>query len=99
MGRHSSSTAADLVLPRMRAVAGAYYILINTMLGLALGPYVMGQLSDSFASTGMDSAESLRTAIACDAADFCGDRGTAHIGVEKFAQRQATRLDRAPRLG
>lgn len=42
------TTAADLVMPRMRAVAGAYYILMNTFIGLALGPYVMGQLSDMF---------------------------------------------------
>ena len=40
-----------------------YYILINTMIGLALGPYFMGQLSDMYGATGMNSAESLQTAI------------------------------------
>ena len=33
------TTVSDLVLPRMRGVAGAYYILMVSMLGLALGPY------------------------------------------------------------
>ena len=57
------STAADLVMPRMRAVAGAYYILVNTFIGLALGPYFMGQLSDSFMSSGMDESSALQSAI------------------------------------
>ena len=42
------STAADIVMPRMRAIAGAFYILMNTFIGLALGPYFMGQFSDMF---------------------------------------------------
>ena len=33
-------------MPRMRATASAYYVLMNTFLGLALGPYLMGQISD-----------------------------------------------------
>ena len=36
---------------RMRAVSGAFYILINTFLGFALGPYVIGAMSDSFISS------------------------------------------------
>jgi MFS family permease len=41
-----ASTIQDLVLPRMRAVASAFYILMLTFVGLALGPYTVGQLSD-----------------------------------------------------
>ena len=41
-----ASTVQDLVLPRMRAVASAFYILMLTFVGLALGPYTVGQLSD-----------------------------------------------------
>ncbi|MGH0032699.1 MAG: spinster family MFS transporter [Myxococcota bacterium] len=40
------STVQDLVLPRMRAVASAFYLLIITFIGLALGPYTVGRLSD-----------------------------------------------------
>ena len=36
----------DLVLPRMRAVASAFYIMVITFVGLALGPYTIGRLSD-----------------------------------------------------
>jgi MFS family permease len=39
------ATLQDLVLPRMRATAGATYILGTTMVGLALGPYFAGQVS------------------------------------------------------
>jgi MFS family permease len=39
------ATLQDLVLPRMRATAGATYILGTTMIGLALGPYYAGKVS------------------------------------------------------
>ena len=39
------ATLQDLVLPRMRATAGATYILGTTMVGLALGPYFAGKMS------------------------------------------------------
>ena len=93
------TTAADLVLPRMRAVAGAYYILINTMLGLAMGPYMMGQLSDTFAATGMDGAESLRTAIACTMLIFILTFIFLTLAWKHLPKDEASRLDRARALG
>ena len=41
-----ASTVQDLVLPRMRSVASAFYILVITFIGFALGPYAIGSLSD-----------------------------------------------------
>ncbi len=43
-----SSTVQDLVLPHMRARASAVFLLFVTLVGLALGPYVVGRLSDSW---------------------------------------------------
>ena len=40
-----ASIVQDLVLPRMRAIASANYLLIVTFIGLALGPYTAGRLS------------------------------------------------------
>ncbi len=40
-----ASTVQDLVLPRMRAVASAVYLLVVAFIGLALGPYTVGRLS------------------------------------------------------
>jgi len=41
----SVATLQDLVLPRMRATAGAAYVLGTTMIGLALGPYYAGKMA------------------------------------------------------
>jgi len=42
----AGSTVTDLVLPRMRGTATAVYILTVTLLGLALGPFTVGLISD-----------------------------------------------------
>ena len=36
----------DLVLPRMRGMASSTYIIISTLLGLGMGPYFVGIVSD-----------------------------------------------------
>ena len=58
------STIADLVLPRMRAVAGAFFILMLSMLGMALGPYLTGEVSDFLQTQGVNEGESIKTALA-----------------------------------
>lgn len=93
------STASDLVMPRMRAVAGAYYILMNTFLGLALGPYVMGQLSDIFLATGMSDAEALRTAIAVSVLTLVPALVFLVLAQKHLPKDEASRLDRARALG
>jgi len=93
------STAADLVLPRMRAVAGAYYILINTFIGLALGPYFMGQLSDGFAAAGMDEAQSLQAAIAASMLIFGITLTFLTLAWRHLPKDESSRLARARSLG
>ena len=93
------STAADLVMPRMRAVAGAYYILINTFLGLALGPYVMGQLSDMFHAGGMNDVDALRTAIAVSTLTLIPALFFLFMAQRHLPRDEATRLERARALG
>jgi MFS family permease len=93
------STATDLVLPRMRAVAGAYYILVNTMVGLALGPYVMGKLSDVFAAGGMDPASSLRTGIAVSLLIFLVTLTFLTLAWRRLPADEATKRARAQALG
>ena len=93
------STAADLVMPRMRAVAGAYYILVNTFIGLALGPYFMGQLSDSFKAGGMGEAEALQTAIASAMGIFALTLIFLTLAWRYLPKDEANRLERAKALG
>jgi MFS family permease len=93
------STASDLVMPRMRAVAGAYYILMNTFIGLALGPYVMGQLSDMFLAGGMNDAEALRTAIAVSMVTLIPAVLFLVLAQKHLPKEEASRLQRARDLG
>jgi MFS family permease len=93
------STAADLVMPRMRAVASAYYILINTFIGLALGPYAMGQLSDLYAAGGMDSAESLRLAISTALLMLVVSLICLSVAWRYLPEDESSRLERARALG
>ena len=48
-----------LVLPRMRATASAFYLAMGTFLGLAMGPFTIGYLSDTFQAGGSNPADSL----------------------------------------
>jgi len=98
-GGVAPSTASDLVLPRMRAVAGAYYILMNTFLGLALGPYVMGELSDMFLASGMNSADALRTAIAVSTVTLIPAIIFLFLAQKHLPKEEASRIDRARALG
>ena len=37
----------EQVLPRMRGTTSSVYLLVSTILGLGIGPYVVGVLSDA----------------------------------------------------
>jgi hypothetical protein len=46
----AAATTQDLVLPRMRGTATATFFLATTLFGLALGPYMAGQVSTATGS-------------------------------------------------
>ena len=48
----------------MRAMAGAFFILTLSMIGLALGPYTLGRISDAFESQGYAAGDALQTSMA-----------------------------------
>ena len=93
------TTASDLVMPRMRAVAGAYYILVNTFIGLALGPLAIGQLSDMLHHNGMSEAEALRSAIALSMLIFIPALFFLYLAQKHLPSDESSRLDRARSLG
>ena len=84
-----ASTVQDLVLPRMRAVASAFYILILTFIGFAMGPFAIGLISDS---VGLPSA--LRLALVANglSAIFLL-LGARHL--ERDEESAVTRAERA----
>ncbi len=93
------STANDLVMPRMRAVAGAYFLLMNTFIGLALGPYVMGEISDVLNAAGATPAESLTAAIAWGQLMFVATLVLLLLAMRYLPTDEADRLQRARELG
>jgi MFS family permease len=95
----AASTVNDLVMPRMRASASAYYILMVTFIGLALGPYLIGQISDIYISQGHSDGDALRIAMMWG----CSMLGVSMIfllGALRFlATDESSRLGRARALG
>jgi MFS family permease len=59
------TTAVQHLVPRaMRSTASASFLLINNLIGLGIGPLLMGRLSDAFKSTyGIDALRN--AAVAC----------------------------------
>jgi hypothetical protein len=59
----SLALASELIPTRMRATGIAFNQLAGTLLGLALGPYLMGELSDRFMDMGYMDADSLQLGV------------------------------------
>lgn len=85
------STVTDLVLPRMRALAAAGFLLVNTLIGLALGPYVIGRLS--VATGDLRVAMSLGLVANVVAAAFL------LLARRTLARDEASRMERARAAG
>ncbi|HTE43211.1 MAG TPA: MFS transporter [Steroidobacteraceae bacterium] len=60
----ATSTVNDLVPPQMRGTVSAVYLMMMTFIGLAMGPFTMGQISTAYAKTGMAIGPALRTGVA-----------------------------------
>lgn len=77
----------DQVLPRMRGLTASLYLLVMTILGMGIGPYVVGLLSDATGSlrTAMLSINAVAIPIA-----------VLMLFIARRAQRdEATLLERA----
>lgn len=53
----------ELVLPRMRGTSAALYLLLVTFIGLALGPYTIGKVSDLLTRGGADPSTALQQGL------------------------------------
>jgi MFS family permease len=85
------ATLQDLVLPRMRATAGATYILGTTMIGLALGPYFAGKMS----VLSGDLATGIAALYLMPPLTILG----LWIGSRKIAELEETKVERARAAG
>ena len=94
-----SSTISDLMLPRTRATAMALLILVMNFLGVALGPYCVGLVSDVLMVAGAESGESLRHAMQLSL--IVGGVGIVFLAlaVKHVAADENSLLERARALG
>ena len=86
-----SATVQDLVLPRMRAAASAAFLLVVTLLGLALGPYAIGRASLALGSL----RAALALALLANALAFV----CALLAARHLPRDEASRLERAREAG
>jgi MFS family permease len=85
------STIQDLVLPRMRAIASAAYLLMVTFAGLAMGPYAIGRLSVALGG--------LRPAMLCGLSVNALALLFGALAARHLARDESTKLERARAAG
>ncbi|MCB1646657.1 MAG: hypothetical protein KDI36_14455, partial [Pseudomonadales bacterium] len=94
-----AATVNDLVMPRMRAMASAFYLLMVTFIGLALGPYLIGQISDTLTRSGTPSAEALQTGMLTGLGIYLLSLVMFILAALNVEQDEGSRIERARALG
>jgi len=95
----AASAVNELVMPRMRALASAFYLLLVTFIGLALGPYTMGSISDTLHTAGAGEGEALRSAMLASFAIFLPAAALLALATRYLPSEEANRLARARSAG
>jgi MFS family permease len=86
-----SSTFQDLVLPHMRARASAVGLLFVTVVGLAMGPYVVGRLSDYWGDLRLAFMSATWANVVAFVLFALASRTIAHDEETRVARAQAAR--------
>ena len=94
----AASTVNDLMIARTRAVAMALYIMIMNFMGVALGPYCVGLLSDSLTASGLSSGEALRVALLVSLVVLGFGIFCLLLAIKNVAEDEDSRLERARAL-
>ena len=93
------STINDLVLPRARGTASAFYFMMSILMGSTLAPYLVGHLSDVMAATGSDSGEALRQSVLWLLLLVIPGLAILCLAIRHIEADEASLLDRARGLG
>lgn len=91
--------ATELVLPRMRATATAFYILMVTFVGLALGPFTMGRISDMYVANGTEGGIALRNGMGLSLLIFAFAIVFLGLATRTVKEEEATVIERARAAG
>ena len=95
----AATTVTNLVLPRMRAMSGAFFILTLSMVGLALGPYTLGRISDLFESQGYLPGDAMQTSMALILLILIIPTITLFMAVKHLKEDEESVTQRAKELG
>ena len=93
------ATVTDLVLPRMRAMISAFWILMASIVGLALGPYSIGKLADYFLSIDFSTADSISYSIQIWCLVFIISLISLVLATRFLPSEEQTKVERAVALG
>jgi len=93
------SIANGLVMPRMRGMSSAFYLIIISSLGVAMGPYLIGYISDTIADSGVERGESLRQAMQWVLPSVFYTAVMLLISAYYLPKDEANKLARARRFG
>ena len=84
-----AATIQEIVLPRMRGTASVTYFLVSTLLGSALGPYLVGKVSAARGSLSTGIAVSLLAVPIALATLWMAGRCIEAASTTKFARAKA----------
>jgi MFS family permease len=72
---------------------------MNTFVGLALGPFLIGQFSDLYYRGGVNSADALQLAMTWGLGAFALSIVALLLACRYLADDESSRLDRAAAMG
>ncbi len=95
----AASTVSDLVIPRVRAIAMALVAMVNYFMGVALGPYSVGLLSDHLMASGVTSGEALRIGMLWSLVPMGCSIILLLLALKHLVKDEDSRLERARSFG
>ena len=93
------SILSELLVPRMRATATAFYLISITFTGFALGPYTVGLMSDLFQSSGVNAGEALSNGLMLSLTTLPFALFFIYLASRSFKHESSSVVKRAVALG
>ncbi len=95
----AAALVTEMVVPRMRATASACYVLAMTYVGLAMGPFVMGQVSTRLTASGQDPTVALRNGIQVGLCAYGLSLLFLYLASRSVVEEEGSRVERARAAG
>ncbi len=93
------STVNDLVIPRARATSTSFFNMITVIIGGALGPYTIGQVSDFLTAAGADGAQALQQSMLWSMISPVFGLALLVLAWKHVERDEATTMERARQSG